>query len=236
MLAEALGKEGIATLRYDKRAIGKSAAAGLKEADLRFDHYVNDAKDWVTYLRNEQKFSSVTVIGHSEGSLIGMIASQEKNVSKYVSIAGAGQSADKILRIQLKNLPPALLITTNTILESLAGGKTVDNTPPELNTLFRPSVQPYLISWFKYDPQKEIAKLKIPVLIIQGTTDIQVSTDDANLLSKAIPSAKLVVINGMNHIFKEAPADRQQNIVTYTNPDLPIKKELAENIVAFIKK
>ena len=236
MIALALNKEGIASLRYDKRGIAKSQAAGLKEEVLRFDNYVNDAKDWVTFLKKEYKFTNVVIIGHSEGSLIGMIAAQEKNVNKYVSLAGAGQPADRIMREQMKSQPPAISIATNLILDELAAGRTVENTPGSLNALFRKSVQPYIISWIKYDPQKEIAKLKIPVLIIQGTTDIQVSTDDANRLAKALPAAKLVIITGMNHILKEAPLDRQMNILTYTQPDLPLKKELMETIVPFIKK
>ena len=235
MIAVELSKNGIASLRYDKRGIARSQSAGLKEADLRFDNYVNDAKDWAVYLKKELKFKNVIVIGHSEGSLIGMIASQINNVSKFISIAGAGQSADKIIREQLKNQPPSLTIQVNKILDEMVKGKTVENTPAQLNSIFRPSVQPYMISWIKYDPQKEIAQLKIPVMIIQGTTDIQISMDDANRLSKALPSAKLVVIEGMNHILKQAPADRNMNILTYSQPDLPLKKELTDNIIAFIK-
>ena len=211
-----------------------SREAGLKETDLRFENYINDVKGWVLYLRNELKFNKVIVIGHSEGSLIGIMASQDNQVTKFVSLAGTGQRADKILREQLRNQPPSMAIQINGILDELVKGKTVDNTPPELNSILRSSVQPYMISWFKYDPQKEIAKLKIPVLIIQGTTDIQVTTNDANLLKKGQPKARLVVVDGMNHILKQAPADRQLNIATYTQPDLPLKKELIDNLIPFI--
>ncbi len=234
MLAIELSKNGIASIRYDKRGVGKSRDAGLKEADLRFENYINDAKGWIYYLKNDLQYNKVIVIGHSEGSLIGMIASQDKNVNKFVSLAGAGQAADKILREQLKNQPPSVTIQVNAILDDMVKGKMVENTPAELNSLFRNSVQPYMISWIKYDPQKEIAKLKIPVMIIQGTTDIQVSMDDANRLARALPKAKLVKIEGMNHILKPAPADRQMNIATYTQPDLPLKKELAASITPFI--
>lgn len=234
LLAIELKKNGIASLRYDKRGIAMSREAGLKETDLRFENYINDVKGWVLYLRNELKFNKVIVIGHSEGSLIGIMASQDNQVTKFVSLAGTGQRADKILREQLRNQPPSMAIQINGILDELVKGKTVDNTPPELNSILRSSVQPYMISWFKYDPQKEIAKLKIPVLIIQGTTDIQVTTNDANLLKKGQPKARLVVIDGMNHILKQAPADRQLNIATYTQPDLPLKKELIDNLIPFI--
>lgn len=234
MLALELQKKGIASLRFDKRGIAMSRGAGLKEADLRFENYINDVKGWVLYLKNELKFNKIIVIGHSEGSLIGIIASQDKNVTKFISLAGAGQRADRILREQLKNQPPSAAIQINGILDELVKGRTVDNTPPELNSILRKSVQPYMISWFKYDPQKEIAKLTIPVLIVQGTTDIQVSTTDANLLHKGLPRAKLVIVEGMNHILKNAPADRQLNIATYTEPDLPLKKELIDNLMPFI--
>jgi len=234
MLANELDKNGIASLRYDKRGIGKSRQAGLKETDLRFENYINDVKAWINYLKNELKSNNIIVIGHSEGSLIGMVASQSNIVSKFISIAGAGQSADKIIREQLKSQPMSVSIPANTILDKLVKGDTVSDVPPILNSLFRPSVQPYIISWFKYDPQKEIAKLKIPVLIIQGTTDIQVGTDDANRLAKALPKAKLAIIEGMNHIMKQAPADRQMNIQTYTQPDLALKKELIDTIIPFI--
>ncbi|MEI6680426.1 MAG: alpha/beta hydrolase [Mariniphaga sp.] len=234
MLAAELNKIGIASLRYDKRGIGNSRNAGLKETDLRFDNYVEDAKSWAGYLKKEAKFSSIVIIGHSEGSLIGMIASQDNSISKFISLAGAGQAADKIIREQLKNQPPAATIEVNAILDELVKGKIVANTPPQLNAIFRQSVQPYMISWIKYDPQKEIAKLKIPVLVLQGTTDIQVSLDDANRLAKALPKAKLVIIEGMNHILKSAPSDRQMNMLTYTQPDLALKKELIDHISAFI--
>ena len=163
-----------------------------------------------------------------------MIASQDQNASKYISIAGAGQTADKIIREQLKSQPMSVTIPANAILDKLVKGETVAEIPPILNSLFRPSVQPYIVSWIRYDPQKEIAKLKIPILIIQGTTDIQVSTDDANRLAKANKGAKLAIIDGMNHVLKMAPIDRQMNILTYTQPDMPLKEELIENIALFL--
>jgi pimeloyl-ACP methyl ester carboxylesterase len=235
MLSEALAKNGIASLRYDKRGIAQSQAAGASEADLRFEMYINDAREWTKLLGKDKRFSHVVVIGHSEGSLIGMVASQDLSVKKYVSIAGAGQAADQIIREQLKAQPPVVLEQTNPILDELVKGNTVENVPQMLMSLFRPSVQPYMISWFKYDPQTEIAKLKKPTLIIQGTTDIQVSVEDAKRLSVAKPDTKLVIIDGMNHIFKNAEADRMKNIETYTKPDLPINENMVKAIVDFVQ-
>jgi alpha/beta superfamily hydrolase len=234
MLAEELVKNGIASLRYDKRAIGASQKAGVNEADLRFEMYIKDAVAWVHLLSQNKKFNQVIVIGHSEGSLIGMVASLDAKVAKFVSIAGAGQSADKIILEQLKSQPTAVLELVTPILDQLVKGNTVENVPPMLNSLFRPSVQPYMISWIKYDPQIEIAKLKKPILIIQGTTDIQVSVEDAKRLHSAKPDAKMVLIDGMNHIFKNAEADRMKNIQTYSQPDLPLHVDLGPAISKFI--
>ncbi len=234
MLAEALAKKGISSLRYDKRGIGKSKAAGLKESELRFDNYINDAKSWVDYLDNQENFNNIIIIGHSEGSLLGMVASQQKNVEKFISIAGAGQPIDQTIREQLKAQPPIVLEQSIPILDKLLQGSTVDNIPTYLNSLFRPSIQPYMISWFKYDPQKEIAKLNKSVLIIQGSTDIQVSLSDADKLSVANKRAKKVIIKNMNHVFKEASLDRQSNFQTYNQPELPIKPELIQAISEFI--
>jgi fermentation-respiration switch protein FrsA (DUF1100 family) len=114
-------------------------------------------------------------------------------------------------------------------------GLTVTNVDPNLVSLYRPSVQPYLISWFRYDPARIISELKIPVMIIQGTTDLQVSVDDAKLLSAAKPDARLLIIENMNHILKDCDSDMQKNIATYKNPDLPLKQGLVDDIVSFIE-
>lgn len=174
-------------------------------------------------------------MGHSEGSLIGMIAAEKTDVSGFISIAGVGKSADKLFEEQLTGkLSAQLLEESNRILDSLRNGKTVSNINPNLMVLYRPSVQPYLISWMKYDPAIEIGKLKIPVLIIQGTTDLQVTIDDAKLLSASKPDAKLLIIDKMNHILKGSDSDLQSNISTYRNPDLPLKSGLIDEIVDFI--
>ena len=233
-LASELAKVGISSLRYDKRGVGKSSSAGLKEVDLRIDNYINDASSWIEYLNNLSRFKKIVVIGHSEGSLIGMVASQKKNVDKFISIAGPGQPIDQTIREQLKAQPPFVLEQSTPILDKLLQGKTVENVPAFLNSLFRPSVQPYMISWFKYDPQKEISKLNMPVLIVQGSTDIQVSLKDADKLAAANKNADKVVIQKMNHIFKEAVIDRQANLKTYNQPELPIKSELVKAIGEFV--
>lgn len=236
MLATALYHHGIASLRYDKRGIAASQPAGTDESKLRFNQYIEDAVGWSRLLKQNKKFNKILIIGHSEGSLIGMVAAQQPWVDKFISLAGAGQPADRLIRKQLSTQPAFVLQQCTPILNELVKGNTVDSIPPYLNALFRKSVQPYLISWFKYNPQTEIKKLKKPVLIVQGTTDIQVSINDAEKLKEANPQARLAVIKGMNHILKDAPADRQENIKTYSQPDLPLNNELVQIVVDFIKK
>ncbi|HEX8151714.1 MAG TPA: alpha/beta hydrolase, partial [Thermoanaerobaculia bacterium] len=161
MLAEGLAAKGIASLRYDKRGIAASKSAMTSEADLRFETYIDDAAAWVRQLGKDERFSRVYVAGHSEGSLIGIVAAQKGGVAGVISIAGAGRPAADLIRAQVQSrLPAEMLAFTNEALDSLTAQKPVADVPPMLNMLFRPSVQPYLMSWFRYDPAKEIAKLK----------------------------------------------------------------------------
>ena len=233
-LAYELAQKNIASVRYDKRGIAQSKDAGKSEADLRFDDYVNDAKAWISLLKQDKRFAKIIVIGHSEGSLIGMIAAT--NADKFISIAGAGQSADKIIKVQLSAQPKEVQDMSFPIIDSLVSGKTVADVNMMLNALFRPSVQPYLISWFKYDPQVEITKLTIPILIIQGTNDIQVTVDDAMRLNRANVKSEIVLIEKMNHIFRIVDGDRAANIKTYNDATLPIADELTKGIISFIEK
>jgi len=92
-----------------------------------------------------------------------------------------------------------------------------------------------MISWYKYDPAVEIAGLTCPVLIVQGTTDIQVTQEDSELLKAAKPDADYALIEGMNHILKDAPLDVTENLATYSNPDLPLTQEFVEELIAFVK-
>ncbi len=234
LLAEQLALNGIGSVRYDKRGVAGSISAARSESELRFENYISDAKDWINWIKINNPHSKIIVIGHSEGSLIGMIAATE-NADAFISIAGAGRAIDIVLKEQLGSQPKMIKDISFQIIDSLKIGKTKDSINPMLFSLFRPSVQPYLISWFKYDPQIQIKNLHKPSLIIQGNNDIQVTTEDANLLYKANPKNKLIIIDKMNHIFKLVEGDRKINVDTYNNPSLPIAPLLIENIVKFIK-
>lgn len=236
LLAEGLAEKGIASLRYDKQGIGKSAKAAKAESNLVFEDMVSDAQLWLDYLLKKNNFSEVIIAGHSQGSLIGILAAKNRDVSKIISIAGAGRPIDEILLEQLGTQSEELLEKATPIIEKLKNGEEVTDTPPELAPLFRKSVQPFLISWMQYDPAAELKKLDKPALILQGSTDIQVPVKDAELLSKASEKADLVLIEGMNHILKDAPEERNANMMTYSNPKLPLSDGVLSAIVDFVKE
>jgi hypothetical protein len=141
-----------------------------------------------------------------------------------------------VLREQLKDkLPDELYQQSSHIIDELAAGRKVADPPATLMILFRPSVQPYLMSWMKYNPAKEIAGLKIPILLVQGTTDIQVSLEDQKLLADGNKSAQLATIDKMNHVLKLAPEKSlASQIGMYSDPTLPLAPHLMDEILRFL--
>ena len=202
---------------------------------MRFGNYVDDAEGFIKQLKKDSRFSKVIIAGHSEGSLVGMIAAQKEKVAGFISISGASERVDKVIEQQLHAQSADLEDKATVILDSLKRGLLVKNVDPMLSNLFSPAIQPYMISWLKYEPKQEIKKLTIPVLILQGTTDMQVGVAEARELKKAYPKATLKIIEGMNHPLKQAPADREQNAATYINPKLPLSPGLMTSIVNFIE-
>jgi pimeloyl-ACP methyl ester carboxylesterase len=238
-LGDSLAREGIASLRYDKRGVKASKAAAANETKLRFDDYITDAVNWIKKYRHDKRFSGIYLIGHSEGSLIGMVAAQKAPVSGFVSIAGAAQPADTIIIRQIKALAPDSSLMPDSVrmlFQALRKYGSVDSVPPGIYQAFmRKSVQPYLLSWIRYNPSAEIKKLKMPVLIIHGTTDIQMDTANAHKLKAVKPSARLVMISGMNHVMKDVSRDPQDNQFSYMDPGFLLNREVTPAIVSFIR-
>ena len=166
-----------------------------------------------------------------------MVACEKARVNGFISISGAGKPADEILKEQFGSLPQSEKDKIFPILDKLKKGDTVSDVPKSLQAFFRPGIQPYLISWFRYDPRAEINKLIIPVLIIQGDMDIQVSVDDAELLAKGNTQARLAVIHQMNHVLKDTDTlDKTEQVnKVYTNPDLPLNNTFTDEVVKFIQ-
>lgn len=235
LLAEGLLDNGIASLRYDKRGINASILTEEQIQSTRFEDLVADAKSWVGYLQSREEVSEIHILGHSQGSLVGIITAQNTTVKRLISVAGLGMPVDAILRDQLKAQPPVLQEQADIILDSLALGHDVNIVHPMLQNVFNPGIQPFLRSYMQYDPSEEITKLEQPVLIVNGTTDIQIGVDQAEKLVAATADGKMVIIENMNHVLKNAEADRNKNLSTYYDPNLPLSPGLVPAIVDFIK-
>ncbi|WP_196886578.1 alpha/beta hydrolase [Aureivirga sp. CE67] len=233
-LAEDLAKQNIATYRYDKSAITDLTEKKIDYTTYTFDEFITDAKNVVAYFKKNYKFSKIYIIGHSQGSLVGMLAS-DKDVDGFISIAGAADSIDIVLTEQISSQAPVFREILVTSFEKLKKGEKVTEYPPALASIFNPSVQGFLASYAKYNPTEEIKKVKVPILLINGTKDIQVDEKQAEKLHKAAPESKIVIIENMNHLFKDIKGDRAENLASYKkeNPD-PNSKQLAEEIIKFI--
>jgi pimeloyl-ACP methyl ester carboxylesterase len=236
-LAWVLAKHNIASVRYDKRGVAASLAATPDERNLTVEAYVADAQAWGRKLKTDPRFGQLIVLGHSEGALIASLAAPDIDADAVISVSGSARPVDQVIREQLGNrLPPPLMLRSNELLDSLKAGKPDDNVPPPLQVIFRPSVQPYLISLFRQDPAAAFAKLKMPALIIQGSNDIQVGVNDARLLKAAKPDAELALIEGMNHVMRIVPNDVKRQLASYKDPQLPLAAELGTRILGFIDR
>jgi uncharacterized protein len=234
LIAEALAKKNIATLLMDKRGIAKSMKAMKAESELRFEDYSNDLFGWIKLAKQDTRIGKIFIAGHSEGSLVGMLAAQKEKVDGYISIAGAGEPIDKIIVWQVAQQSKEGSLLVDSLFTRMKNDQKIDTVPPFLMSIFRPSVQPYISSWIKYNPCTEITKLTIPVLIIQGSNDIQVTISQAENLRKCLPKAQFKIIDGMSHILKQAPLDRAKNAATYTDTNLPLMPGLVDILENFI--
>jgi len=234
LLAEALADNGIASFRYDKRLVGESAAFETEQNKVVFQDFVDDAVILGQFLRGRKTFGKLFVIGHSEGSNIGIVAAEELKPDAFVSLCGPGENLATIIENQLVS-QPALAKQAKPIINLLKEGKTTSNVPEELNSLFAPAIQNFIISSFKVDPTEEIKKLSMPLLIIGGTTDLQVPINHAEELKQANPKAVLLLIRNMNHVLKTAPKNQAENLKTYTNVKLPLNDDLVIGLVNFMK-
>jgi pimeloyl-ACP methyl ester carboxylesterase len=238
-LGRGLAAKGIACLRIDKRAIGASAKAYTKESDLTINTYADDAAAWVKLLRADRRFTKVGYVGHSEGALIGLVAAAGAKPDAFVSVCGPGRRLSDVLREQLKGkLPNELAEKNAAIIKALEAGESVADVPKELFVLYRPSVQPFLISVFKQDPADLAAKLPCPTLIVRGTADIQIKEADAKRLAGAKTGAELLTIENMTHVLKTVkdPNNQAEQLKTYTDATLPIVPEVVDGIARFLTK
>ncbi|WP_296382055.1 alpha/beta hydrolase [Winogradskyella sp.] len=232
-LAEGLTNNGIATFRYDKRIV-KQIRQGKVDKNMMFDDFINDASDVIDYFKDIEKYSEIYVIGHSQGSLVGMIAAKDK-VDGFISLAGSGQNIGDVLVEQATKMAPKLGEETQRIVDQLKEGKSVNDYPDVLASLFGPDLQPFMINWMKYSPTETIKELKMPILLINGTKDLQVSESEAELLKTANEKAKLIIIENMNHVLFEIKGDDLENSKSYNESFRAISPKLVTKITEFIK-
>ena len=237
LIAQDLEKACYPSLRYDKRGIAASRPAGLDESRLRLDDYVDDAVAWAKRLAAAPGVSCVVIAGHSEGALIGALAAARTPVCGLVSIAGAGRPFDEVVDAQIRSqgADDATMRQVDAVWAELKAGRLVPAIPAT-NPLFRPSVQPYLMSLLAHPPGDAISKVSAPVLVLQGQTDLQTTEEDAHRLAAARPGAALTLLPGVNHVLKTAPADRAANISTYADPDRPLAPAVMPALLGFLKR
>ena len=232
-LSEALTKKGLATFRYDKRVV-KQIKMGKVAKNILFDDFITDAKSVLHYFKSKSEFKKIYIAGHSQGSLVGMIAAKE-GADGFISIAGAGQPIDAVILDQLQQTAPMFTEEAKAVFKVLKQGKTTNTFPEALSSIFNKDVQPFISNWMSYNPEEEIKTLQIPILIINGTNDLQVSTDEAMRLHSAAKGATLNIIEHMNHVLVEIEGDRLENAKSYNEPLKPIAPKLIEALYEFIK-
>jgi uncharacterized protein len=241
LLAEGLANKGFTTVRIDKRGMFGSAAATADPNAVTIPDYVTDVRSWVGTLRKRTGAPCIWLLGHSEGGLVALAAGQEPAaLCGLILVSTAGRPMGEVLREQLKANPAnaPLLAQAMPAIDALEAGHRVDTSrmDPALMTLFAPQVQGFLISAFSYDPPKLASNLHMPVLILQGMRDIQVSEADARRLKTADPAATLVLVPNANHVLKSVTSDDlSANVATYANSALPIAPRVIEAIVTFLK-
>lgn len=231
-LAEGLSANGLATFRYDKRIV-KQIRKGNVDMNIRFNDFITDAISLLQYFKNSDTFNKIYIIGHGQGSLVGMIAAKQ-GADGFISIAGSGKSIDKVIVDQISNTAPMLTEDTKRVFSIMKGGKTTSDFPLALSSIFDLEVQPFMMSWMAYNPQEEISTLEIPILIINGTKDLQVSVEEAQLLHGEKPNSILTIIENMNHILVPILGDTLENSKSYNESQRVISEELIQSIVSFI--
>ena len=238
-IAEGLAAAGIRSLRYDKRGIGASRALVTREDDLTFGLYVDDAVAATRDLSGRGEISGVVIIGHSEGALLATLATAKVPVTGIVLLAGIGRRLDVVLREQLQTIPAPDDFRKEAlhILDRLVGGERVADVPQAHWALFRPSVQPFLLSVFAVDPAAALARVSVPVMIVSAGRDLQVTRADFESLTKAKPDARALVLAEANHVFKAAPADladREAQVKSYDRA-APLVPGLVPALVEFVQ-
>jgi pimeloyl-ACP methyl ester carboxylesterase len=235
-LAWRLAQRGVASLRYDKRGVGESAA-GVELAMTTFDDFAEDVLAAAQSLAKDERFGPVVIAGHSEGGWLATRAAMRgAPVQGIALLATPGRPFLTILREQLaQQLDSATLIRFDTAMAAYLRGQVPVGLPPYLQPLFRPVNQRFTASIVAYDALAEVRRIEAPVLIVQGDRDVQVTAHDAEVLGSANPRARTVLIPAANHVFKTVEADdRMAQLPVYADPTAPVVPELVDALLDWI--
>ena len=231
-LAERLAEKGIATFRYDKRIV-KQIRQGNVDPNIGFNDFITDAISVLNFFKHKDKFNKIYIIGHSQGSLVGMLAAKE-GADGFISLSGAGKTIDEVIIDQINNTAPMFTEDAKRVFSILKKGETTEDYPLALTSIFNKEVQPFMTSWMRYNPEEEIKTLKIPILIINGDKDLQVSVEEANLLKDAVNNAQIEIIEKMNHILVPIEGDNLENSKSYNESFRKLSLKLIEAIIRFV--
>lgn len=238
MLAWGLAERGIASLRYDKRAIGMSAGEGGDPTTLSTDDYVADVAAAAATLASDSRFSRVILLGHSEGAAHALQAANRGAAQAgVVLVAAQGRRLADVLHEQFSRLADSTTVAAaDSAFARFVRGDDPGEVPPIAQPLIIPMYRNFLRSWAAYDPESEARRFAGSLLILQGTTDMQVTMQDAELLHAAQPRATLVRLEDVNHVLKSiASMDLQAQIETYRDPSLPLAPSVVPAIARWIE-
>ena len=190
-LALELASGGVASLRLERRT---------SNPDPTVQQHVSDVRAWLEFAGKDARFRGIFLVGHGEGSLVGMIAARNSSIAGFVSVCGLGRPAQRELLDRIGRTRPAdAAVDSSLIVSELELGRLVTDMEPGLFRYFRPSLQPYLISLFALDPAREFSDLKIPVMIVRGGLDGRSNDLETRALAAARPNARVITIPTVRH-------------------------------------
>ena len=249
VIADALARAGIATLRYDDRGFGESTGdvVNCTTEDLK-----NDAFAGVQLLRS--RFDKVGVIGHSEGGTIALMLAAEKKVDFIVSLAGMAVSGKETLLWQNRLALAAANIPSETIdlycnaldevFDACISGTAMPSTTQynlptslaqNLTVVTKQLQTPYMKQFLTLDSRPLLGNITCPVLALNGTKDTQVEPESnlGALRSGLQKNAKnkLEAIEGVNHLFQHCKTGMATE---YGNIEETIAPEVLEKMVYWL--
>lgn len=220
VIADYLARQGIATLRYDDRATGKSVGGDVKNATS--EDFARDALAGIEFLRNKKAFSKVGLIGHSEGGLIAFMLGAQKKVDFIVSLAGPGVKGDTLLVSQVN-------------LIGLLSGQLPNMTIQKYRQQDAVRQMPWIQWYLDYDPSDHIRQTRCPVFALNGDRDCQVISKQnltaiKQLLSKSTQNC-IKEYPGLNHLFQHCTTGLPNE---YGQIEETISPEVLQDIAAWM--